>query len=426
MDRKKAIVERAHECFRGRFVECAQWAREDRQRIAVGEEPDHIRGVMGRIIREAAAVQPEDVGVAMLEEVDFGLGAGEPDIHRQIEAIGHLLEAGATAVEKTAASESPDLTARERVGLECLYLMYGRPSLLVRHGRLTHVPPSWSILDEHREGIEMCACGVGRIELLGHPEYDWAGTGFLASETCLLTSRHTAELFAEGDGMGNWQFRPGISAWMDYRSLYRPGTMAGYRLVKVTGVHDRYDLAMLEVEPPPAAPGRPMPLTLTTQAPPQVEGRPVYCIGYPIRDPRRSEPEFIARIFRDVYNVKRVMPGQLCGMLSLGDVQLLQHDCGPLGNGSGCCIVDLETHQVLGVNVSSRYLETATAIPTWTLCNDPLLKGNVRFAEAADQQLQDASQKLQRLASSRFWADTRAAIDKLFQRAFDERETETS
>ena len=35
----------------------------------------------------------------------------------------------------------------------------------------------------------------------------------------------------------------------------------------------------------------------------------------------------MARIFRDVYNVKRVQPGLLRGTFAFHEVQLLRHDC---------------------------------------------------------------------------------------------------
>src|SRR5262249_28674974 len=160
----------------------------------------------------------------------------------------------------------------ERVGVECVILLYGRPALLVSEGRLASVPPLWNILEDQREDIEMAQRGVGRIELFGHPEYDWAGTGFLVNETTLMTNRRTAELFIENQN-GNWQFRPGITAWMDYRSPYQLVASAGYRVRSVVGVHDRYDLALLEVEPPQQQQRTaPTPLALAAQAPPRLEG----------------------------------------------------------------------------------------------------------------------------------------------------------
>jgi hypothetical protein len=206
---------------------------------------------------------------------------------------------------------------------------------------------------------------------------------------------------------------------MNYRSQHQSVSSAGYRIRSVLGIHEQYDLATLEVEPPQAAGGAPTPLVLAAQPPAPQENRPVYLIGYPIRDGRRNEPEGIARIFRDVYNVKRVQPGVLRGTLQFQDVQLLQHDCAPLGQSAGSCLVDLETHQILGIQLSGRYLETSTAIPLWVLRDDPILKrAGVTFAVATTQDLELLTCLVERLARSRHWSETRESIVGLYQRAF--------
>src|SRR5205807_7567379 len=126
----------------------------------------------------------------------------------------------------------------------------------------------------------------------------------------LVTTRRVAEQFIEPKG-GGFQFRPGITAWMNYRSSYQEVASAGFRISAVVGAHDRYDLALLEVERPQVNGTAPAPLPLAAEPPARLQGRPVYLIGYPIRDARRNEPEVVARVFREVYNVKRVQPGQL-------------------------------------------------------------------------------------------------------------------
>src|SRR5262249_60889447 len=146
-------------------------------------------------------------------------------------------------------------------GLECVLLLYGRPAVLINDGTLDAVPPYWNVLEDLREDVEMAQRGVGRIELLGHPEYDWAGTGFLVNETTLMTTRRLAELFAENRS-GQWAFRPGISAWMDYRSQYQGVSPAGCRVRGVRGVHDLYDLALLDVESVQVNGSAPAPLAL--------------------------------------------------------------------------------------------------------------------------------------------------------------------
>lgn len=420
MERTRQVAGRAREVFSGRFDEVLDIIRRDRQEMAI-EEPDHVRTIVRRALREAAGGETAAGGkVAVAEEIGLGVTATEPDPSAVRETFCQFMDSGIFGLQKISRSQTPDLTEEERLGVEWALLVYGRPAVLIRQGHLASPSPFWSILDEQREGIEMAHRGVGRIEMLGHPEYDWAGTGFLVSETCLMTTRQTAEVFAERKGDGQWQFRPGITVWMDYRSLHRPGTEAGYRVRGIRGAHADYDLALLDVEPPRQAAEAPQPLTLASQAPSQIAGRWAYLICYPERDQRRNEPEEIARIFREVYNVKRVQPGTLRGVTAFDRIYLLGHDCAMLGRCRGGCLIDLETHQVLGMHVSGRYLEDGTAVPLWLLRDDPLLQRNgVRFADVADRNLkEELARKLERLLDSRFRANARATIDNLYQRAF--------
>jgi hypothetical protein len=104
-------------------------------------------------------------------------------------------------------------------------------------------------------------------------------------------------------------------------------------------------------------------LNIAPTAVPERTSRPIYMVGIPARDARRGEPERIARIFRDVFNVKRVQPGMLYGWRESQRARMLQHDCGMLGHSGGSCLVDLETYEVVGLHVQGGYLQRGTAVP---------------------------------------------------------------
>ena len=418
MERKQLIVQRAREFFGQRLDEVLHRVQQDRQELRGWEEPAHLRAVLRRAVRERANAG-NNVAQMAVAEPEIGHGAGEPEKGEQREALGRILEAGASALEKLLHAPAAELTPEDLFGLECVTLLYGRPALLVSQGRLAKVPALWNIVEDQRDDIELTQRGVGRIELVGHPDYDWVGTGFLVGETCVMTTRSVAQIFMERPDTGELQFRPGISAWMDYQADYQRPASAAYRVQRVLGVHDRYDLALLEVEPPQGNGHTPTPLALASEAPAQLEGRPVYLVGYPVADARRNEPEYIARVFRDVYNVKRVQPGTLRGVEPFRDIHLLRHDCAPLGHSAGGCIVDLETHQILGLHVSGRYLENATAVPLWMLRDDPLLaRCHVTMARAAAEELATVSGQVERLARTRHWPELRVAVANMYEQAF--------
>lgn len=449
MDRRHMVVQRARDFFGDRLEDVLHMVLEDRNAMRGWQEPAHLRAAVRRTIREEggttssqtmtleASYTTDETPAPSLCEL--ARPAAEPDRGQQREAFGRILEAGGNALQRVTRNAT-DLTPEETFGLEAVLLLYGRPALLItpttaterrnnttfEEDSLCAVPPFWNLLEDQRDDIEMIQRGVGRIELLGHPDLDWAGTGFLVAENMLLTTKRTAELFAEYNQGGNcWQFRPGISAWMDYRTAYQTVSTAGCRVRNIFGVHETYDLALLEVETPQLNGNSPTPLPLfggqsSVLNPNQFQGRPVYMIGYPVRDARRNEPELISRIFRDVYNVKRVQPGLLRNEFRFSNIPFLSHDCGALGVNCGAPIVDLETHMVIGMQLSGRYLEPSTAVPLYALRDDPLFqRANIPFTDGSRRQETERTvQQLERLARSRFWTDVRSTIDQMYQRAF--------
>jgi hypothetical protein len=417
MDSKVFIAQRARDFFGDRLDDVCHMIRQDREDMRGWQEPAHLRAVVRKAIREEQGSVSEAATLATTE-LELTRPAAEPDRGQQREAIGQLLERALSALERMAHSANPDLSNAELVGLETALLLYARPALLMDANTLASVPPFWNILEDQREAIEQAQLGVGRIDLLGHPEYDWAGTGFLVADNLLLTTRRAVEMFAE-ERDGRWQFRPGITAWMDYRSQTRGAASAGYRVTNIRGTHATYDLAILEVEPPQRNGVNPLPLPLAAFAPERLEGRPVYMVSFPVRDSRRGEPEMIARIFRDAYSVKRIQPGQLRQLIRFGDVELLRHDAAPLGVTAGAPILDLETQQVVGMQLTGRYLDGNTAVPLFALRHDPLFVSNgISFIEATSREQEEAQAQLQRLARTRFWREARTMLADLYRRAF--------
>jgi hypothetical protein len=106
-------------------------------------------------------------------------------------------------------------------------------------------------------------------------------------------------------------------------------------------------------------------------------------------------------------------------LLQFRDVQLVQHDCGFLGQSAGSCLVDLETQQVIGIHLTSRYLEQGVAIPVWALRDDPILaRCGVTFAQVTAEEMRTTTEQMERLARSRYWNEVRNAVGSYYQRAF--------
>lgn len=347
----------------------------------------------------------------------------ETDVQLYYSGVVSLLETGVAALGKLPLVPDKPLTADELLGLECLLVLYGRPPVPVdQRGELSDIPASWNTLADQREEIEIVQRAVGRIELQGHPELRWGGTGFLLSETCVVTSRRVAECFARRGDARPWTFRPGTAAVVDYAPPAGRLGMPTQTIRSVMGVHDVYEIAWLEVEPSSDAGVMPWDLDLMLLAAeaPAAAGNLVYLIGHPVRDSRHHVPAAVARIFDHVYGVKCIQPGTLLGEMSSERGGLLYHDCAALGMAEGSCLVDLETHQVLGLHLTNGYLDPGTAVPLWALREDPRMQhSGATFADSAvSDELVTATIQLRRLARSAAWSEIRDQVRNCYRRSF--------
>lgn len=258
-------------------------------------------------------------------------------------------------------------------GLEAIIIEVGRPAILIQNGRFFPPPLGWEILDQQRSQIETTLQSVGRIEVRGHPNLEWVGTGFLVAEDVVMTNRHVAKEFCRQEANLQWTFEPGMRTNIDYVAELGAANELEFAFEQVIGVHDRFDLALFKVAVNTANGGpSPEPLTLTSTAPDAIEGRKVYAVGYPAWDGRRNDPITMQRIFSDIYGVKRLQPGDVRAYLD--QEALLHHDCSTLGGNSGSCVVDIETNEVVGLHFGGLYRETNKAVALWKLTDDSLLK----------------------------------------------------
>jgi hypothetical protein len=306
----------------------------------------------------------------------------DPALQAEREAA---LEDGRRAVEKVMSEgESADLSPREARGLEAIILLFGRPAILIQDGKFFPPPEDWTILESHRSAIERTFQSVGRIEVDGHPSLQWIGTGFLVGPDVLMTNRHVAMEFTAPKSNGRWGIAPGIKARVDFREDLGATQSAEFAIEKLIGIHGRYDMALFRIARQGGSSGTeaappPLPIAAHPDSLGPVAGRTVYVVGYPAWDGRRNDPEPMQRLFGNIYNVKRLQPGNVVRLDA--DLAHLTHDCSTLGGNSGSCVVDLATHQVIGLHFGGRYQEENDAVALWQIPDDPLIKiGGLTFS----------------------------------------------
>jgi len=251
---------------------------------------------------------------------------------------------------------------------ETIVLRVGRPVLQVLRGEAQLVfteaeSEVWrDRLAGARDSLLGAAQATGRIEVEGHPQLDWIGTGWLVSPDVVVTNRHVAREFARR-GPSRFVFRRGLGGGemvptIDFlEELGRSDSLA-FAIREVLHIEDDDgpDMALLRVQPSDAAPLA-RPLTLASRDP--GSGEQVAVIGYPARDSRLPEQELMERIFGDVYDKKRLAPGEITGM----EDGLLLHDCSTLGGNSGSVVYSLASGEAVGLHFAGRFLEANFAVP---------------------------------------------------------------
>jgi endonuclease G, mitochondrial len=284
-----------------------------------------------------------------------------------------LREVRARAAETIRESVGEGVGDDEMSGLETIVLRTGRPVLAILNNEPQLVfqeteSEVWKDrLIRARDGINHAIRAVGRIELENNPRFEWVGTGWLVTENIIVTNRHVASEFAKGDGR-RFTFRSGsfgkMSASIDFLQEVNSSKTEVFEIQEVLHIEPDTgpDISFLRVK---AKNGRklatPIALSKSTSAPKDQ----VAVIGYPARDSRIPEVDLMERIFGNVYNKKRLAPGQL---IALGANEI-QHDCSTLGGNSGSVVLNLKSGEAVGLHFSGRFLKANFAVPASLVAN---------------------------------------------------------
>jgi len=266
------------------------------------------------------------------------------------------------ALESAAAAVS----AEQAIELESIVLRRTRPVLAILHNetQLEFVDAAdsevWKErLSEAKSLLDTPIRAVGRIDLQGG-RLDWVGTGWLVTNTILVTNRHVANEFALRRGR-DFSFRTGqsgrMAAAVDFLQEINNPQKLVFKLVRPLHIEAAPgpDVAFFEVEVAAGNPKLAVPIPLADR----IDGtETIAAIGYPAYDSRIPEPELMEHIFGSVYNKKRLAPGAITRV----EQTRLLHNCTTLGGNSGSAVIDLDTGKALGLHFSGSFLDTNYAV----------------------------------------------------------------
>jgi len=230
-----------------------------------------------------------------------------------------------------------------------IVLQENRPAIDIIQGSFSRPEEPWAHLGDAgpRMALQRAIPGVGRYAFV-------AGPGLLLA------------MFFDDTGRSG----TGEDRFVDFGHEVIPAEPVRVRIHEVLYHDEQLEVGLLRANLPVNI----EPLRLSVRHPEELIGREVALIGYPGLDAQRNDPDMINRLFRGVFDVKRLLPGRIVGYeFRPGQERpVLVHDCSSTGGCGGAPLIDLETGEVLGLHFAGLYLQANYAVPSWELARNPL------------------------------------------------------
>ncbi|MBO6632795.1 MAG: trypsin-like peptidase domain-containing protein, partial [Psychroserpens sp.] len=284
---------------------------------------------------------------------------------------------------------------------EAIIEVFGRPVLEIENDNINTDEPEldfWkSILDDNNDGFHEVIKSVGRIEVNGHPNLDWVGTGWLYKDDYIITNRHVAKEFARKRG-SEFVFKK--TFWgdqyeckIDFKEEIGSSKSVEYALHKVVYIapENGPDVAVLKIKWTDNN-SKFASLILADEI---IKDETIAIIGYPARDSRTNIPEDQLRIFSNVFNKKRLAVGEIDYIDK--HLQFFVHDCTTLGGNSGSPVIDIESKKVYGLHFSGREREgnfAVTSVLLEQLLNDVTKKTMVSTGTTISEDFADLEKRI--------------------------------
>jgi V8-like Glu-specific endopeptidase len=292
------------------------------------------------LARAARAFQNKPVGV-ILERIKAIVGPSNmPPIEQS-----KLAE---EALERMQNGKRP--TPKQLAALEFVIRLM-RPVPLSQEGALEalepKVAPSFPDWGGFQTSVKPHLYSVGRIDLFPN---EGVGTGWLVSDSVLVTNRHVLDVISKGIGA----LEQGQAVVRFKHESGIPDDEEPANITGVLAVHEELDVALLTIDKQTFTDTR-KPLEVDTA--PVEAGHPVVAVGYPFDDSKRN-PLFINALFKGTFGVKRAAPGEVSGL----GARSIFHDCSTLGGNSGSPIFSMKTGRVVGLHRDGYFLYRNEAV----------------------------------------------------------------
>lgn len=280
-------------------------------------------------------------------------------------------------VKQIKEAQTSDADAFKRAQ-ESIIMTINRPAFLINNDDIDDtIETTWKErIYENKEKICDTIPSVGRIEILGHPNYPWVGTGWLIKGTnIIVTNRHVIEKFVDIEDSDfiirkNSKGIP-LEIKIDFKEELDCKEEREFRIEKILHVskYDEPDIALLQVESQNEK-NQFLPEGLEIFDDTVQPNDNVFVVGYPANS--ESKIHLYDFIFNGISEVKRLAPGDI--FPSSAASYIYEHDCSTWYGNSGSPVIDFYSGKVVGVHYSGSHHHFGGVLSNWAVRSTYLLR----------------------------------------------------
>lgn len=343
-------------------------------------ESASVRNEVRRQVRRAAIAATTEVVRESAGVMEFGLDeVAAPTTPVAAVAENDIVSAAKSAADKVANGETSKVTAFERVSLEAIVHLTGRPPLRYTDGKVQSPPNDegdnerWrTFIAIARKKINDASASVGQVAIArdGRPRQH-VGTAWRLGDDLVVTNRHVAFELVQDNTIDpkEWVLDPRKPVIVDFNVTDSATTSMRFpapELVYCASEED-IDVAILRLDKSagvlPAAlaldfDAKSVGRELSVSGLPQFRGAEVYVVGHPFRGIASQES---LTVFGKADGFKRCSPGEVMEIPNDPPMSF-EHDCSTLGGNSGSCVLSVSRHAVVGVHYGGADVEEATSM----------------------------------------------------------------
>jgi hypothetical protein len=296
-----------------------------------------------------------------------GVDSGTPLDAAPAVAANDVVRAAQEAIESVAAGGSAsNLTDFQRVSLEAIVQLTGRPAMRYRDGVVQQPPNSegdnerWrTFIATARSKINKASASVGQVaRSRADGGFDPIGTAWRIGEDLVVTNRHVAALivFDSSIAPAKWKYDPAEAAVVNFTVTDEATKTIRFDVSELLFCAEEtsVDFAVFRLKAGAQAMPKPLPLDFDAKSiggeievggNMHFQGSEIYVVGHPFRAAATSAT---ASVFGVADGFKRCSPGLVTAISKFEHA--FEHDASTLGGNSGSCVLSVTSHRVVGLH----------------------------------------------------------------------------